>query len=404
MKVLQINCVYKTGSTGKIVNDIHNVLLKNEIESVVCYGRGEMINEPFVYKTSTELEAKLNNLKSRVGGLQYGGCIIATHKLLSIIKKEKPDVVHLHCINGFFVNIYKLVEFLKKNNIPTVLTLHAEFIHTGSCGHAYECNRWKTGCGKCPNLKKATLSYLFDRTAKSWRKMKSAFEGFNNIEIVSVSPWLEGRAKQSPILSDFKHLTVLNGVDCDTFKLHKADDLRKKHGLDGKYVIVHVTANFNSKEKGGQYIKELAKRLGDDAVIVVIGSRERSADLPGNIIDIGRVENQTELARYYSIADLSVITSKKETFSMPVAESLCCGTPVAGFMSGGPESIAIAEYSDFAEYGDVDGLERLIKNRMKKKTDKTEIASQAKEKYSKQRMTAEYMNIYRNLLNTEGHE
>ena len=363
-----------------------------------------MINEPFVYKTSTELEAKLNNLKSRLGGLQYGGCIIATHKLLNIIKKEKPDVVHLHCINGFFVNIYKLVEFLKKNNIPTALTLHAEFMHTGSCGHAYECNRWKTGCGKCPNLKKATLSYLFDRTAKSWRKMKAAFDGFNNIEIVSVSPWLEGRAKQSPILSEFKHLTVLNGIDYETFKRRKADDLRKKHGLDGKYVIVHVTANFNSKEKGGQYIKELAKRLDDDAVIVVIGSRERSDGLPKNIIDVGRVENQTELARYYSMADLSVITSKKETFSMPVAESLCCGTPVVGFMAGGPESIAITEYSDFTEYGDIDGLEKLIEKWKKTAADRAQIELCAKEKYSKQRMTSEYMNIYKNLLDMEGHK
>ena len=109
MKVLQINCVYKKGSTGKIVEDIHNVLIENGIESVVCYGRGKIINEPGVYKTSTEFEAKLNNLKSRMGGLQYGGCIFATNKLLKIIKKEKPDIVHLHCINGFFVSIYRLV-------------------------------------------------------------------------------------------------------------------------------------------------------------------------------------------------------------------------------------------------------------------------------------------------------
>lgn len=404
MKVLQINCVYNNGSTGKIVNDIHNVLLENGIESVVCYGRGKKTNEPFVYKTSTELEAKFNNLKSRLGGLQYGGCIFSTHKLLNIIKKENPDIVHLHCINGFFVNIYKLIEFLKRNNIPTALTLHAEFIHTGNCGHAYECNKWKTGCGNCHNLRKSTYSYIFDRTAKSWRKMKSAFENFNNIEIVSVSPWLEERAKQSPILSKFRHLTVLNGVDCDVFKVRDADDLRKKHGLDGKYVIVHVTANFNSEEKGGQYIKELAQRLEDKAVIVVIGSREKPDNLPSNIIDIGRVENQKELAKYYSMADLSVITSKKETFSMPVAESLCCGTPVAGFFAGGPESIAIDEYSDFVEYGDINGLEKLIEAQMEKNIDKAKIGLCAREKYSKQKMTAEYMNVYRNLLNTEGHK
>lgn len=402
MKILQINCVYKKGSTGKIVEDIHNVLLDSGMESVVCYGRGERINEPFVYKTSSELEAKLNNLKSRLGGLQYGGCAFATRKLIKIIKKEKPDVVHLQCINGFFVNIYKLVEFLKKNKIKTVLTLHAEFMHTGSCGHAYECEKWKTGCGKCPDLQKSTYSYFFDQTARAWKKMKSAFDGFENLKVVSVSPWLENRALQSPIMDKFEHLTILNGVDCETFKLCEAYDLRKKLGLENKYVIVHVTASFTSAVKGGQYIRELANRLKEKAVIVVIGSYEKAENLPENIIDIGRVESRAELARYYSMADLSVITSKKETFSMPVAESLCCGTPVVGFLAGGPETIAITEYSDFVEYGDIDKLENIVEKYMSMKFDKREIALEAREKYSKQRMTREYIGAYKNLLNLRG--
>lgn len=402
MKVLQINCVYKKGSTGKITEDIHNVLLESGMESVVCYGRGEKINEPFVYKTSSESEAKLNNLKSRLGGLQYGGCFFATNKLIGIIKREKPDIVHLQCINGFFVNIYTLVKFLKKHNIPTVLTLHAEFMHTGSCGHAYECEKWKKGCGDCPDLRKATYSIFFDQTARAWKKMKRAFEGFKKLEIVSVSPWLQSRAVQSPILKDFSHSTILNGIDCGTFKLCDAADLRKKLGLENKYVIVHVTASFTSDVKGGQYVRELAERLKNKAVIVVIGSREKSANLPENVIDIGRVESREELAKYYSMADLSVITGKKETFSMPVAESLCCGTPVVGFLAGGPESIAIPQYSEFTEYGNVDKLEETVLKFMNKGFDKNDISVSAMEKYSKQRMTDEYVNLYNELFDTEG--
>lgn len=400
MKVLQINCVYKKGSTGKIVEDIHNVLLENGIESVVCYGRGKIINEPGVYKTSTEFEAKLNNLKSRMGGLQYGGCIFATNKLLKIIKKEKPDIVHLHCINGFFVSIYRLVEFLKKNNIPTVLTLHAEFMHTGNCGHAYECNKWLIGCGNCPNVKGATYSYIFDRTAAAWQKLKRAFEKFKNIKIVSVSPWLQSRAERSPILKEFEHTTVLNGINCDVFK-PRAGKLREKLGLQNKYVILHVTANFKDAAKGGQYVIDLAKRLGEKAAIIVIGSYEKTENLPPNIIDIGRVKNQSELAMYYSMADLSLITSKKETFSMPVAESLCCGTPIVGFKAGGPETIAIPDYCAFCEYGDTDALEQLVLQYMQKSNNSAQIAASAKEKYSKQHMTAKYISIYKDLLKEE---
>ena len=106
MKVMQINCVYNSGSTGKIVHDLHNELIANGIESVVCYGRGKKVKEKNVYKTCGELYSKVNNLFSRITGIMYGGCFFSTNKLLRIIKKEKPDVVHLHCLNGYFVNIY----------------------------------------------------------------------------------------------------------------------------------------------------------------------------------------------------------------------------------------------------------------------------------------------------------
>ena len=133
MKVMQINCVYNTGSTGKIMYDIHSELINNGIESVMCYGRGAKTQEKNVYKTSSEFSAKFYNVISRFTGMPYSGSIPETVRLINIIKKEKPDVVHIHCINGFFVNIYKLITFLKKHRIPTVLTHHAEFMYTGNC-------------------------------------------------------------------------------------------------------------------------------------------------------------------------------------------------------------------------------------------------------------------------------
>lgn len=154
MKVLQVNCVYKNGSTGKITYDIHRELQTRGIESVVCYGRGEKTDEPGIYKTCGEFYSKINNLFSRFTGVMYGGCFFSTNKLISVIEKERPDIVHLHCINGYFVNIYRLVKWLKKKKIKTVLTLHAEFMHTANCGYALDCDRWKNGCGNCPRLKK----------------------------------------------------------------------------------------------------------------------------------------------------------------------------------------------------------------------------------------------------------
>ena len=168
---MQINVVNREGSTGKIINDIHNGLLSAGIESIICYGRGKKSEVSGIYKVCGELYAKTNNLGSRITGLAYGGCDVSTKHLISIIQTEKPNVVHLHCLNGHFVNIYRLVERLNRHRLPTVLTLHAEFMHTANCSYAFDCEKWKTGCGNCPCLKEATQSLFFDRTHTSGMKM-----------------------------------------------------------------------------------------------------------------------------------------------------------------------------------------------------------------------------------------
>lgn len=395
MKILQVNCVYNTGSTGKIVYDVHTELVGKGYESIVCYGRGSKTQDKYIYKTCGELYSKFNNLLTRFTGIMYGGCFFSTNKIFSIIKKVKPDIVHLHCINGYFVNIYRLVSWLKNNKIKTVLTLHAEFMYTANCGHAYECEKWKTGCGNCPRLKKETKSLFLDGTASSFKKMKKAFDGFDeNLIITSVSPWLMERAKQSPILADKKHTVVFNGLDETVFCpcKEKSKEERKK--------VLFVTPAFSldkNHPKGGYYVVELAKRM-PEVDFIIIGSREQYDGLPKNVINIGRVENQKKLAEYYSYANATVITGRRETFSMVLAESLCCGTPVVSFKAGGPETIAIPEYCSFAEYGDLDVLQGLLCEVLNKKYDIQEISKTAIDKYKKQNMTDGYLDIYRNLL------
>lgn len=401
MKVLQINCVYKKGSTGKITYDLHKGLLKEGIESVVCYGRGESVNEPRVYKTCPEWYSKLNNVWSRITGIMYGGCFFSTKKLISIIKKEKPDIVHLQCINGYFVNIYKLISWLKENGINTVLTLHAEFMYTANCGYAYECDKWKTGCGNCPRFKRETKSIFFDNTALSFKKMENAFNGFDDrLIVVSVSPWLMERAKLSPILKDKKHCVVLNGLDTNIFKVYDNQYIKDKYNIKDEKVIFHATAFFSDDVnhiKGGRFIIELANRLKSENVkILVAGAYKPGIKVPDNLVLLGSVHDQTELARLYSAADVTVIASKRETFSMICAESLCCGTPIAGFKAGGPESIAIKEYSKFVEFGDVDSLERELK-KFFPGYDANIISSDSISKYSKNTMAEKMISIYRNL-------
>lgn len=218
MKVLQINCVYNYGSTGKITYALHQHLLAQGIESVVCYGRGENTKDAGVVKTCSESYAKGNNALSRIRGTMYGGCHWNTRRLLHRIRKERPDIVHLQCVNGYFVNVYKLVSWLKEQNIKTVLTLHAEFLYTANCGHALDCEKWRTGCGACPRWRQETNSLFWDGTARSFQKLYAAFQGFDkNLTVISVSPWLRQRAEVSRILGGKTHKTILNGVDTRIF-------------------------------------------------------------------------------------------------------------------------------------------------------------------------------------------
>ncbi|MBO5415103.1 MAG: glycosyltransferase [Clostridia bacterium] len=405
MKVLQVNCVYNKGSTGKITYDIHAGLLSEGIESVICYGRGDKTKDANVYKTCGELYSKANNLLSRFTGVMYGGCTFSTSKLISIIKKEKPDIVHLQCINGYFVNIYSLIEWLKDNRIKTILTLHAEFMHTANCGHALDCEKWKTGCGNCPRLKKETKSLWLDGTAKSWKKMKAAFDGFKDLTVVSVSPWLLERASASPILAGKNHKVILNGLDDSIFRLRKADNLRNIYAPNGEKIIFHATPSFNDDPghiKGGCFILEMAKRLADKNIkFVVAGRHSEQLKVPSNVTLLGNVREQDKLARLYSMADLTLIASKKETFSMIAAESLCCGTPIVGFKAGAPEQITIDEYSSFVEYGDIDALQNAVEHFLSIDVDKSKISTDGRAKYSKKRMVAEYIEVYKKAMKGE---
>lgn len=402
MKVLQVNCVYGTGSTGKIVKLLHDKLIKNGHSSIVLYGRAGVDTDINTIKISTEFEAKLHSVLMRLFGLEFCYSIVSTIRLIRRIKEEKPDIVHLHCINGNFVNIYKLLSFLKTNKCSTVITHHAEFFYTGNCAHAYDCIKYLTGCGKCPNLKEATNSLFFDRTRCSWNKFKKVFSGFDMVRMVGVSEWVSERGELSPLMNGHQFHTVYNGVETeDTFYPKDCRNLRSKLSINNEFIIVHVTALFEdtyTSRKGGQYVIEIAKKLIDvDVKIIVIGPYKVSNRLPDNLYCVGKINNQNELADYYTLADVCLLTSRRETYSMICAESLSCGTPVIGFKAGGPENIALEAYSKFVDYGDTDEIVKYIKNLIAKEYDKPKltIANEAKIKYSKSAMYEKYMDIYK---------
>lgn len=402
MKITHINCT-DSGSTGKIIADIIRESDNRGYESMLCASIKTQESLPFkTYYTSSRWEQALCHRLNWLGVLQYGFAPISTHKIFNILRSDQPDIVHVHCANNNMVNIYSLLDYLKKKRIPTVVTNHAEFYYTGSCSYSYECNQWIEGCRKCDRLFEATGSKTFDVSSMAWRKMHDAFKGFENIQIVSVSDWVCERSSQSAILRDLPNMTIKNGVNTSIFKPTQIDNLLDKYNVPkaGKYIF-HPTAFFSKDPlsiKGGRFIIELSKNIRDeDVIILVAGNTDMNqADLPQNIKLLGLLMNQKELAAFYTLANLTVVASRKETFGMTVAESLCCGTPLVGFYAGGTESVAIKEYTRFVEFGNVDALKTAVKQMLSFKTPEIQklIAHKAIVEYTAEKMACSYNNLY----------
>lgn len=393
MKVLQIDVNCKSGSTGKIAYDLHTQLVKDGHTSAVCYGRGEKINEPNIFKFGYDWETKIHAALTRITGLTGCYSYFSTKRLLKFMRAFKPDVVHIHELHAYFVNLKPVINYLKENNIKTVWTFHCEFMYTGKCGHAYECEKWKTECGQCPHLRDYPKSLFFDFTKKMFNDKKKLLSDFENLTIITPSQWLADRVKQS-FLGDKDIQVIHNGVDTENvFYPRSFDHLKKKHHLTNEKIVLAVAPDLMSKNKGGRCVVELAERMRDENVkFILIGVEDLNEKFPDNVIVLGRTDNQIELAEYYSMADVFVICSERENFPTTCIEAICCGTPVCGFDTGGTKETMPNNYENFSQYGDLDILKvSILKNF--KRTLKINLFYY---KYSIYDMYAKYLKIYEN--------
>ena len=389
-----------TGSISRIIRDIEDSLKQDDVTFVHYYESGEPGKDNY-FRLSGWLMSHLYYYWAHFTGNRYGTGTIPAKKFINAVKQGRPDVVHIHCPNGFSINIYMVLDYLKKNRIPTVVTNHAEFFYTGNCAYAIDCTQFIHGCQKCPDHRGQGKSLLFDRSRYTWKRMKKAFEGFEKIAMVGVSPWSVSRIGMSDITSGLSTILVENGVDCSVFR--RIEEPGEFAVEDDRILILQVTSSFTLDEddlKGGRFFWRLASKFADDNrfLFIVAGEyRLGDADIPKNMKFLG-VVGKEDLARLYSACDLTVTTGKRETFGMTCAESLCCGTPVAGFINGGSESISIARYAEFVEYGDTDALKEIIYKTKKKDAELSfEIEKEASKKYAIKNMSDRYMEIYKEI-------
>lgn len=403
MKILQVNIFFDEGSTGKIVADIHKRLLRDGHESFVAFGRGRhqaKEDSGHLYRTTSNSKSLLYRRISQITGLRYNTAYLETYQFLRYLSRIKPDIVHLHCMNCAYIQPFILLEFLGKHNYKVLVTHHADVTITANCDHAFECEKWKSGCGHCPTIRTERRSFFIDGTHHSWRQMQKAFALVKNLYASGVSNWMTERVCQSPFFQGVECRTIFNGLDTMAFTYRgECDDIRQELGIKpNDKIVLHVTPNFSAPIKGGHYVIELAQKMPDIKFIIVGIKDFEKVDLPTNIIPINNVASKELLSKYYSIADMTLLLSFRESFSMVTAESLCCGTPVVGFKAGAPETITIPEYSEFVEYDDIDKLQDSVLKFSNKNFDKGKISNMACKRYSAEKMYQAYLTYYCDIL------
>lgn len=362
-RLLQINPVIRTStSTGRIMQEIGELAMRNGWESYIAYAKGRdgiMPCRSHIVPVGGRWSTVWHGLETRLFDRHGLASTEATRKLVKRMEEIHPDVIHIHNIHGYFLNYKVLFDYLSHCGIPVVWTVHDCWLYTGHCYYySYVgCGKWQTGCGRCPQRGQFPASLIFDRSARNYADKKSAFTSMpkGSLVVVPVSGWIMGEMKKS-FLKGCEFRVIRNGINLDTFRLCDTQAAAAKYGLEGKHVLLGV-ASIWSREKGLDDFVRMAGLLKANEVIVLVGIKpQEKKRLPHNIVGIARTENVHQLAELYSAADVFVNPTWQDNYPTVNLEAIACGTPVVTYRTGGSVESVTQKTGFVVEQGNVSGL------------------------------------------------
>lgn len=399
--LLQINVVANWGSTGRIAEEIGMMAINQGWKSYIAYGRNSGVSESNLIRIGDKWDIRKHVLKSRLFDKHGFGSKKATINLIEDIKKINPDIIHLHNIHGYYINIEVLFDYLATLSIPIVWTLHDCWSFTGHCAHfLYSgCNKWKTECYECPLKRSYPKSIIIDRSKENYKIKYQLFRSVNNLIIVPVSNWLK-RLTNDSFINIYPAQCIYNGVNLETFIPLNKTNIQNKFNINNRFTLLGVSSVW-TKRKGLDDFINLSKLIQQDSVIILVGLNQKQIkELPSNIIGIQRTENIQQLVEIYSAADLFLNLTYQDTFPTTNIESLACGTPVLTYNTGGsPEAVDI-ETGFVVEKGELNTVIDII-NLVKEKG-KAYYSSACRKRavslYNKDDRYNEYIQLYNRIL------
>ena len=355
-RLLLINSVCGIGSTGRICADIAREYEQDGYEVKIAYGRSDVLGEgteKYAVRIGSKVDVYAHVAYTRLFDKHGLASKRATKNFLMWADRYNPDILWLHNIHGYYINYEILFEWIKRRQkelaesgkpaMEVKWTLHDCWAFTGHCAYfSYVgCDKWKCGCGDCPQKCEYPQSIIEDYSSVNYLRKKGAFQGVNNLEILVPSEWMKKLAEDS-FLGQY-HVTVLNNsIDNSIFK-YTESNFREKYNLENKIVVLGVAYVWD-KRKGLNTFIELSKMLNDDFAIVLVGLNQKQiAKLPKGIIGLPRTEKVEKLVEIYSSADVFVNPSYEETFGMTTMEAQACGTYTIVYKGTACEEVSVGE-------------------------------------------------------------
>ncbi len=330
-----------------------------------------------------------------------------TWRLLKMTPKP-PDIVHCHNLHVGYFDL-RVLSWLS-HQVPTVLTLHDAWLLSGHCAHSFECERWRIGCGQCPDL---TIypSIRRDATAYNWDRKREIFAQ-SRLYIATPSQWLMHKVKRSILAGAIVEARIIPyGVDLSVFHPANRQAVRAALGIEQDTKALLFTSNGIRRNIWKDYqtmraaIAQVAARLHGQSVLFIALGDNGAGERIGRaeIRFVPYQENPETVARYYQAADVYMHAARADTFPNTVLEALACGTPVVVTAVGGiPEQVEDGVTGFIVPPGDASAfatrIEQLLVDDELRRRMSAEAARAARERFDLNCQASRYLEWYKAIM------
>jgi len=401
-KIVFINTV-SNNSTGRIMHDIQKEAIMNGFDTLAIVGRRRPYIDLPCEKLGNDLSFWIHVIITTLFDRHGSGSAYFTNKIVDALRREQPDIIHLHNIHGYYLNLSILFRYITKEYMGQVVwTLHDCWTYTGHCAYysATGCYKWMTGCSHCPNKNKYPISLFWDNSKSNYDVKKRLFTSLQACTLVTPSDWLKREVGKS-FLNAYETRTINNGIDTNLFDFSIASERKNvfdKYGINQSAKLLLSVASIWEPRKGLNDLVELSAILGEKYQMVIVGlNKWQIASLPTNIIGLNRTDCINDLVDLYSSADVFINPSREETFSLVTVEAQACGAPVIAVKGTAVEELIADNNGITIDDLSPEGYMKAITELLDRHISREEIRNTVINKNTK-KMCNEYIDLFRELL------